>query len=105
MVVSLSSCQFLEKFPDSNADVRIDTKEKVQELLTGAYPQASYFRFLEMRTDNVGDKRNTLEAPRLDEAMYYWKDYDEEEPDSPKASNVFLCLVVSYLLRENRSNL
>ena len=34
MVVSLSSCQFLEKFPDSNADVRIDTKEKVQELLT-----------------------------------------------------------------------
>ncbi|MCI5743293.1 MAG: RagB/SusD family nutrient uptake outer membrane protein [Bacteroides sp.] len=85
MVVSLSSCQFLEKFPDSNADVRIDTKEKVQELLTGAYPQASYFRFLEMRTDNVGDKRNTLEAPRLDEAMYYWKDYDEEEPDSPKA--------------------
>ena len=39
MVVSLSSCQFLEKFPDSNADVRIDTKEKVQELLTGAYRQ------------------------------------------------------------------
>lgn len=85
ILISLSSCQFLDKSPDSNADVRIDSKEKIKELLTGAYPKSSYFRFLEMRTDNVGDKRNSLETSRLDESMFYWKDYDEEEPDSPKA--------------------
>lgn len=33
----------------------------------------------------MGDKRNSLETSRLDESMFYWKDYDEEEPDSPKA--------------------
>lgn len=45
ILISLSSCQFLDKFPDSNADVRIDSKEKIKELLTGAYPKSSYFRF------------------------------------------------------------
>ena len=32
---------FLDHSPDSDLDVTIDTEDKIAELLTGAYPQAS----------------------------------------------------------------
>ena len=47
-----SGCNnYLDKSPDSELDVEIDTEEKIAELLTGAYPEASYIPFLEPRTD------------------------------------------------------
>ena len=37
-----SGCNnYLDKSPDSELDVEIDTEEKIAELLTGAYPEAS----------------------------------------------------------------
>ena len=36
---------FLDQSPDSDLDVAIDTEDKIAELLTGAYPQASTSRF------------------------------------------------------------
>lgn len=85
IVFSFVSCDnFLNKYPDSDASTEINSKEKIAQLLTAAYPDISYFRFLELRTDNVNDRGNKLSASRLNEAMYYWYNYDEEELDSPK---------------------
>lgn len=84
VLLIFSGCDFLNQYPDSQANTEIDTLDKVAELLTGAYPQMSYFRFLELRTDNVGDKGDDFDASLLNQAMYYWNNYSEEEVDSPK---------------------
>ncbi|MDO4230103.1 MAG: RagB/SusD family nutrient uptake outer membrane protein [Capnocytophaga sp.] len=79
----LISCQsYLETDPDSSLNVEINSEEKIAELLTGAYPQASYFAFLEARTDNVSERTNGLHS-RLNEAMFFWEDYDQEDLDTP----------------------
>ncbi|WP_437918043.1 RagB/SusD family nutrient uptake outer membrane protein [Sphingobacterium sp. LRF_L2] len=50
-----SGCEkYLETAPDMRAE--IDSPEKVSELLTSAYPRASYIPFLESMSDNAGDK-------------------------------------------------
>lgn len=83
MILLLTACQdYLETNPDSTLDVQIDSEDKIAELLTGAYPEASYFAFLEARTDNVEERVNGIHS-RLNEAMYYWEDYDQEDLDTP----------------------
>ncbi|MDO4707552.1 MAG: RagB/SusD family nutrient uptake outer membrane protein [Porphyromonadaceae bacterium] len=83
--VILSGCShYLDVSPDSAFDVSIDREDKIAELLTGAYPDASYFPFLEPRTDNVGE-RTYGEHYQLNEAMYLWEDYDQEDLDTPLA--------------------
>lgn len=82
-LLSLSSCQrYLETIPDSSLSVDIDSEDKISEILTGAYPEASYFSFLEARTDNVEERNNGVHT-RLNEAMYFWEDYDQEDVDTP----------------------
>lgn len=84
-LLCLGSCaKYLEVTPDSSFDVPIDSEEKIAELLTGAYPEASYFPFLEARTDNVAE-RTYGEHYQLNEAMYLWEDYDQEDLDTPLA--------------------
>ena len=73
---------FLDKSPDSELDVDINSEEKIAELLTGAYPEASYIPFLEPRTDNVDERTNGIHS-RLNEAMFFWEDYDQEDLDTP----------------------
>lgn len=73
---------YLDKSPDSELDIEIDTEEKIAELLTGAYPEASYIPFLEPRTDNVEERVNGVHL-RLNEAMFFWEDYDQEDLDTP----------------------
>lgn len=46
--------KYLEQAPDQRAV--LDSPEKVSELLTSAYPQASYYAFAEAMSDNAGDK-------------------------------------------------
>ena len=59
----LTACQdYLETNPDSTFDVQIDSEDKIAELLAGAYPEASYFAFLEARTDNVGERTNGIHS-------------------------------------------
>lgn len=83
LIVLTSGCQkYLDTHPDSSLNVEIDSEEKIAELLTGAYPQASYFSFLEARTDNVEERTNG-EHSRLNEAMFFWEDYDQEDLDTP----------------------
>lgn len=79
----LSSCNdFLSIDPNSAYKVDIDSEEKIAELLTGAYPSASYSAFLETRTDNVSERLKGKHT-RLNEAMYFWEDYDQEDLDTP----------------------
>lgn len=83
MSLLLGSCQkFLDQIPDSSLDVPIDTEDKIAELLTGAYPEASYIPFLEPRTDNVEERVGGVHS-RLNESMFYWDDYDQEDLDTP----------------------
>ena len=77
------SCEdFLDVNPNSSMETNIDTEEKIAELITGAYPEASYCNFLESRTDNVNE-RIKGEQNRMNEAMYFWQDYDQEDLDTP----------------------
>lgn len=85
LALALQSCgKYLDVPPDSAFEVPIDSEEKIAELLTGAYPDASYFPFLETRTDNVGE-RTYGEHYQLNEAMYLWEDYEQEDLDTPLA--------------------
>lgn len=78
-----ASCQdYLNTNPDASLDIRIDNEDKIAELLTGAYPEASYFVFLEARTDNVEERVNGIHS-QLNEAMFFWEDYDQEDLDTP----------------------
>jgi len=72
----------LDKDPDASLNVPLNSEEKIAELLTGAYPDASYFPFLEPRTDNVAQRENGVHT-RLNEAMYRWEDEDQEDLDTP----------------------
>lgn len=73
---------YLDQIPDTSLSIDIDSEGKIAELLTGAYPTASYFPFLEPRTDNVGERLDGTYS-RLNEAMYFWRDYDHEDLDTP----------------------
>ncbi len=80
---SLAGCnKFLDKNPDSELAIDIDSEERIAELLTGAYPEASYIAFLEPRTDNVAERPNGVHNS-LNEAMFFWEDYDQEDLDTP----------------------
>ncbi len=82
-LITFASCtKYLDKSPNSDLNIEVDNEEKIAELLTGAYPTASYIPFLEPRTDNVGF-RPYGEQNRLNEAMYFWEDYDQEDLDTP----------------------
>ncbi|MDO5615165.1 MAG: RagB/SusD family nutrient uptake outer membrane protein [Cruoricaptor ignavus] len=81
-LASVSCNRHLDTIPDSTLDINIDTEDKVAELLTAAYPKASYFAFLEPRTDNVAERQGGMHF-RLNDAMYHWRDYEQEDLDTP----------------------
>ncbi len=82
LLLFISCKDYLDVTPDSSLNVEINSEDKIAELLTGAYPRASYFPFLETRTDNVDKRKNGVHS-RLNEAMYFWEDYDYEDLDTP----------------------
>jgi hypothetical protein len=54
LIMAFAGCnKFLEKEPDNRG--KINTPEKVAQLLGTAYPQANYTSFAETSSDNVGD--------------------------------------------------
>ena len=53
-LVLLSSCDdFLGTLPDNRTEV--NTVDKVAKLLTSAYPDRTYVRWLELSSDNIDD--------------------------------------------------
>lgn len=83
LVFLLTACsEILEETPDNRTS--IDTKEKVAQLLVGAYPEAGYVPFLEPMSDNARDKGPAaLNDNRINEEMYFWNDLNDIEEDTP----------------------
>ncbi|MCW3088952.1 MAG: hypothetical protein JWP81_21 [Ferruginibacter sp.] len=76
------SCnKFLEKEPDNRA--KIDTPEKVSQLLGTAYPQANYQAFAETMSDNVSDIGNGGTDNIIHDAFFFI-DTKENQQDSPE---------------------
>lgn len=73
MVITISSCKkFLETSPDRRT--KINTIEKLGQLLVTAYPDRNYFTFAETASDNAEDKSAAL-AGHNDEpfpTIYFW---------------------------------
>lgn len=82
--LTFTACRkgFLNLDPLSSVNVNVNSEDKIAELLTGAYPDASYFAFLEPRTDNVAERLNGVHFG-MNEAMFLWEDYDQNDLDAP----------------------
>ena len=81
LAISLSCNKFLEKEPDNRA--KLDTPEKVSELLGTAYPEANYQSFAETMTDNVSDIGNGA-SDNVVHDPFYFIDTKENQQDSPE---------------------
>ncbi|WP_417886860.1 RagB/SusD family nutrient uptake outer membrane protein [Zunongwangia sp.] len=78
----LSSCEdYLSEVPDNRT--QIDNKEKVQELLVGAYPDNYYAPFLETMSDNFADKGNISATSNEYLSAYSWEPITTEDSDTP----------------------
>lgn len=83
VLITLISCSsFLDEAPNQAYNISLKTEEAIAEMITGAYPKASYFAFLEPRTDNVAERING-EYSRLNDAMFFWRSFDDEDLDTP----------------------
>lgn len=83
-IVALSGCnKFLDKEPDNRA--KINTPEKISQLLSTAYPQSNYQAFAETMSDNVDDIGDNLNTDALLNDVYLFRDTKENQQDSPEA--------------------
>ncbi len=89
VLLMCNSCnKFLDKEPDNRA--KLNSPQKVSQLLASAYPQANYQAMGEISSDNAGDiGTNALDVPdwiTLDEDLYFYRDNkgsgtDEDTPE------------------------
>ena len=71
--LSFASCDdYLDKLPDDRAT--LDTKEKITQLLTSAYPANNQTVLAEISSDNVGDNGSSYGADQLIEQLYKFED-------------------------------
>jgi tetratricopeptide (TPR) repeat protein len=82
-VVANSGCKkYLEQAPDMRT--KLNSVDKVAELLTSAYPQAAYIPFMESASDNAEDKGPSVgNEPRYIVEPYYWRDLASTDQDTP----------------------
>lgn len=84
VTVSTGGCDsYLDTLPDNRTEV--DTEEKVQYLLTSAYPEQGYQFVTEFMSDNVDDagEDNPYTSRFLNEVAY-WLDVTESDNESPE---------------------
>ncbi|GAA3587324.1 RagB/SusD family nutrient uptake outer membrane protein [Flavivirga amylovorans] len=82
LVLALVSCDdILDESPDNRTE--IDSLEKISELLVNAYPQALYTPFLEPMSDNADDKSFSADQTRLNDLMYEWSNFFDDDEDTP----------------------
>ncbi len=83
LLIAISGCnKFLDKEPDNRA--KLNSAQKVSQLLGTAYPQSNYQAFAETLSDNVEDI-GSLGTDGLINDMYYFRDTKENQQDSPEA--------------------
>lgn len=82
VLLTASGCgDFLSETPDNRT--KLDTKEKIAELLVSAYPEANYITFCEAMTDNVEDNPSASKDARNADP-YFWRDATSTDQDSPE---------------------
>ncbi|WP_372757784.1 RagB/SusD family nutrient uptake outer membrane protein [Mariniflexile sp.] len=82
LFLSVVSCNdILDETPDNRTT--IDSAEKIAELLVAAYPEGAYAPFLEPMSDNAGDKSASAAEVRINEEMFFWKDLNDTDNDTP----------------------
>lgn len=81
MMLFASCDDALSTLPDDRTE--IDSKEKIKELATVAYPEALYAPFLEPRTDNAADKTSEATEYRNNTEPYFWRDLFDDSRDYP----------------------
>ena len=82
-VAALTSCNdFLDALPDDR--IEIDKVEKVQALLTSAYPGDTYVRLTELASDNVDDMNGDQNGnyDKFSEQCYRWQEITESDNES-----------------------
>lgn len=83
VVATLSSCDdFLGATPDSR--ITVDDEDKVQALLSTAYPQASFVRVTELASDNADDLNGDLNGnyDRFSEQCFRWQPITENDNEN-----------------------
>ncbi len=81
VLLLVTSCDnYLDKAPDNRTE--IDTKEKIAQLIAGAYPQACYAAMLDSRVDFVVDK-GTGQINNSNVDPFYWRDVEDTQQDTP----------------------
>jgi starch-binding outer membrane protein, SusD/RagB family len=81
-LIGLAGCNdFLSETPDNRA--KLDTREKIAELLVTAYPEANYIPFCEAMSDNVEDNFGGAQDP-TNADPYFWRDGASTFQDSPE---------------------
>ncbi|OBX25192.1 putative outer membrane starch-binding protein [Gelidibacter algens] len=79
---SFVSCNdVLDEVPDNRAS--INTEEDITRLLTAAYPEAAYVSFVQPMSDIATDKGPDARNQRLNEEMYFWRDLNDIDSDTP----------------------
>lgn len=81
-LTSLVSCnEFLDTMPDNRAE--IDSEQKIQQLLTSAYPTNDYILVAELSSDDC-DQFNNSYTSRFIEQVWGWEDVNESNNESPE---------------------
>ena len=83
-LITFTGCNdYLDKIPDNRTE--LNSVEAVAELLTSAYPDASYMMFCETMSDNSGDKGNGGRHVQINEEAYYWSEtFSSTGQDTPE---------------------
>lgn len=82
LLLAFVSCdEVLDESPDNRTE--IDSLEKISELIVNAYPQAIYASFLEPMSDNADDKSFSARQTDLNDFMYTWNDFFDDDLDTP----------------------
>lgn len=81
----LTACdEFLDVMPDNRTEV--DSQEKMQKLLTSAYPDNDYMLITEFISDNVDDYgENNPNTDRFIDQVYAWDDVTETDNEDTES--------------------
>ena len=83
-LLAVSCDKFLDKMPDNRTE--IDNQDKIQAILTSAYPSIDYMLVTEFMSDNVDDYgKNNPYTDRFIDEVYAWKDVTETDNEDPES--------------------
>lgn len=82
LLITTAACnKLLDKDPDNRA--KLNSPEKVSQLLATAYPAANYQAFAESSSDNVGDRESGLTENQIMDPFMF-RDVRNNNEDSPE---------------------